>query len=342
MVRTSHLSLVTSPDSERPAAWLATLGDDYSAADIALLTRVVEWLNPRLHEQTVKGGEPAIDHALGVVTLLHGLNLDAECLVAGLLLPTAGRHDALVEIRDKFGARAAELADGVARMALIEVLNPHAARAEGPAQLEGLRKMLLAMAQDVRVVLIKLADHLQSLRYAVKCDDAQLRHDMARLTQDIFAPLANRLGVWQLKWELEDLALRILEPEVYKRIARLLDEKRQGRERYIETAIARLNDEFALGGIKVEVSGRPKHIYSIYNKMRRKAVAFDAVYDVRAVRVLVGDIADCYAALDLVRLLRGARSCAPVMASGARRVRRLHRKAQGQRLSVAAHRGHRR
>jgi GTP pyrophosphokinase len=109
--------------------------------------------------------------------------------------------------------------------------------------------------------------------------------------------------VWQLKWELEDLALRILEPEVYKRIARLLDEKRQGRERYIETAIARLNDEFALGGIKVEVSGRPKHIYSIYNKMRRKAVAFDAVYDVRAVRVLVGDIADCYAALDLVHRL---------------------------------------
>ncbi|MDB5812282.1 MAG: bifunctional (p)ppGpp synthetase/guanosine-3,5-bis(diphosphate) 3-pyrophosphohydrolase [Betaproteobacteria bacterium] len=303
MVRTSHLSLVTAPNSGRGTAWLATLGNDYAAADAALLARVLEWLNPRLHEHAAKGGEPAIEHALGVAAISQGLRLDAECLMASLLVQAAGNHDALVEIRDKFGARAAELADGVARMALIEMLDPRATRAEGPAQLEGLRKMMLAMAQDVRVVLIKLADHLQSLRYVVKCDDAQLRHDMARLTQDIFAPLANRLGVWQLKWELEDLALRILEPDAYKRIAGLLDEKRKGRESYIEAAIARLSGEFVRAGIKAEVTGRPKHIYSIYNKMRRKAVAFDAVYDVRAVRVLVGDVADCYAALDLVHQL---------------------------------------
>jgi GTP pyrophosphokinase len=171
------------------------------------------------------------------------------------------------------------------------------------AQLEGLRKMLLAMAQDVRVVLIKLADHMQSMRYLVKCDDVQLRHDMARLTRDLFAPLANRLGVWQLKWELEDLALRILEPETYKRIASLLDEKRSDRERYIEAATERLRAEFSRARIKADVSGRPKHIYSIYNKMRRKAVAFDAVYDVRAVRVLVDGIDECYAALDVVHRL---------------------------------------
>jgi GTP pyrophosphokinase len=131
----------------------------------------------------------------------------------------------------------------------------------------------------------------------------QLRHDMARLTRDLFAPLANRLGVWQLKWELEDLALRILEPETYKRIASLLDEKRSDRERYIEAATERLRAEFSRARIKADVSGRPKHIYSIYNKMRRKAVAFDAVYDVRAVRVLVDGIDECYAALDVVHRL---------------------------------------
>jgi len=171
---------------------------------------------------------------------------------------------------------------------MIESLSRRAARgSEQAAQLEGLRKMLLAMVQDVRVVLVKLADHVQTLRFVVKCDDVQVRHDMARLALDIFAPLANRLGVWQLKWELEDLALRILEPETYRRIARLLDEKRGDRERYIDQVISRLRGELAGAGIKAEVSGRPKHIYSIYHKMRRKGVDFDALYDVRAVRVLV-------------------------------------------------------
>jgi GTP pyrophosphokinase len=260
-------------------------------------------VNARLQDATAKGGEPALDHALHVATILRELKLDAECLVACLLVPLAGSHDMLVEIRDRFGAGVAELADGVARMAMIESLSGDGARADGPAQLEGLRKMLLAMAQDVRVVLIKLADHMQSMRYLVRCDDVQLRHDMARLTRNLFAPLANRLGVWQLKWELEDVALRILEPETYKRIASLLDEKRSDRERYIEKATERLRAEFSRARIKADISGRPKHIYSIYNKMRRKAVAFEAVYDVRAVRVLVDGIDECYAALDVVHRL---------------------------------------
>jgi GTP pyrophosphokinase len=303
MARSSHLTLVTLPDGARGAAWLATLAGVYAPAEVDALTRAIEWLNARLQDATVKGGEPALDHALNVATILRELKLDAECLVACLLVPVASGHDALVEIRDCFGARVAELADGVRRMAMIESLDGDGARAEGPAQLEGLRKMLLAMAQDVRVVLIKLADHMQSMRHLVKCDDVQLRHDMARLTRDLFAPLANRLGVWQVKWELEDLALRILEPETYKRIASLLDEKRSDRERYIEVAVERLRAEFARARIKADISGRPKHIYSIYNKMRRKAVAFDAVYDVRAVRVLVEGLDECYAALDVVHRL---------------------------------------
>src|SRR4051812_34138253 len=303
MARTSHLSLVTAPDGARGAAWLATLESDYPAAEIDLLRRVVEWLNPRAHGESVKGGESALDHGLSVATILRELKLDAESVAASLLLPVASNHQALVEVRDRFGASIAELSDGVARMALIEHLDAARAHADGASQLDGLRKMLLAMAQDVRVVLIKLGDHLASLRHAVKSDDAQLRHDMGRITQDIFAPLANRLGVWQLKWELEDLALRILEPDTYKRIASLLDEKRSGRERNIETAISRLHDELARAHVKAEISGRPKHIFSIYNKMRRKGVGFDALYDVRAVRVLVGSVSDCYAALDIVHRL---------------------------------------
>lgn len=303
MTRVTHLKLVTTPDHERAAAWIAALAADYPAPDVVLLKRALEWLAPLLHEETAKGGEPALEHVLNTASLLRDLKLDAECLVASLLVPLAAKHDAVVEMRDRFGPRIAELADGVARMAMIGSLGDRARNSDAPAQLEGLRKMLLAMAQDVRVVLIKLAEHTQTLRFVVKCDDAQLRHDTARLARDIYAPLANRLGVWQLKWELEDLALRILEPETYKRIAGLLDEKRSGREQYIEKAIVRLREELARAGIKAEISGRPKHIYSIYNKMRRKGVDFDALYDVRAVRVLVGDIKDCYAALDLVHRL---------------------------------------
>ena len=305
MARAAHLTLVTGPDGARSAAWLATLERNYAAAEIDLLTRALEWANVRLNGETAKGGEPALEHVVGVAEILRELDLDAECLVGGLLVPLAGEHDSLVAIRDRFGARVAELADGVARMAMIENLGVAAtgAAAPGPAQLEGLRKMLLAMAQDVRVVLIKLADHLQSMRYVVKCDDLQLRHAMARLSRDLFAPLANRLGVWQLKWELEDLALRILEPATYKRIATLLDEKRSDREQSIAAEISRLRDELSRAGITAEISGRPKHIYSIYNKMRRKDVTFGEVYDVSAVRVLVDSVAHCYAVLDIVHRL---------------------------------------
>src|SRR5690606_16199413 len=149
-------------------------------------------------------------------------------------------------------------------------------RAEAQAaQLETLRKMLLAMVQDVRVVLIKLADHLQELRAVIRLGDSRQMTEIADLTQDIFAPLANRLGVWQIKWELEDLALRVHDPDSYKRIARLLDEKRLDRERYIENVVAQLKGEITRAGIAAEVSGRPKHIASIHRKMQRKAIDFE-------------------------------------------------------------------
>ena len=302
MVRATHLKLIAEPGDGRAATWIAAFATEYAAADVELLKRVLEWVAPELRERVSAGAEPALEHALAVAATLRELKLDVECVAAGMLVEIAAVHENVLRIREQFGARIAELAEGVARMGLIERLDEREAQADDgqPAQLEGLRKMLLAMAQDVRVVLIKLADHAQTLRFAVTCDDAQLRHRLARLALDIFAPLANRLGVWQLKWELEDLALRILEPDTYQRIVVLLDEKRSGREHYIEAAIAQLRDALLHANVKAEISGRPKHIYSIYGKMRRKGVDFDELYDVRAVRVLVDNVNDCYAALDVV------------------------------------------
>jgi len=304
MVRATHLKIVKPSGDEGVAAWLAVLGADLSGPDAELLKSALEWLAPRLDQRLCNDGEPALAHALGAASILHELKLDAECLAASLLAQIADTHEGVLAIRDKFGVRIAELAEGVVRMAMIDKLGSSASPAgEQAARLEGLRKMLLAMAQDVRVVLVRLADHTRTMRYVVKCDDVQLRHDMARLARDIFAPLANRLGVWQLKWELEDLALRVLEPDIYKRVASLLDEKRSDREREIGIVIARLRDELARTEIKAEISGRPKHIYSIYNKMRSKGVDFGALYDVRAVRVLVNDVRDCYTVLGIVHSL---------------------------------------
>jgi GTP pyrophosphokinase len=252
-------------------------------------------------------GEATLEQALGTVAIVAELELDGEARSAALLAP-AVRQDPkrLVEIAERCGAMVAELAAGVARMGQIRALSgaaPSAPAADQAAQLEALRKMLLAMVQDIRVVLVELAAHTQALRGLVRSGSAETGRDTARLTHDIYAPLANRLGVWHLKWEMEDLAFRVLEPDTYKAIARKLDEKRVDRERYIESVIAQLKGELGRAGIAAEVYGRPKHIYSIYKKMHAKTLDFESLNDVRAVRVLVRDIKDCYAALGLIHNL---------------------------------------
>lgn len=196
--------------------------------------------------------------------------------------PATGRLPAMLE-----GIRAAE-----------QVWALHA-RPEGRANAEGLRRLLLAIVRDLRVVPVLLALQLARLRAATALPDAE-RLALARLAADLLAPLANRLGIWQLKWEIEDLAFRHLQPETYQRIARLLDEKRVAREQYIEEVKRQLREALAAAGIEAEVAGRPKHIYSIWKKMQRKDVPFGELYDIRAVRVLVADVADCYAALGVV------------------------------------------
>jgi GTP pyrophosphokinase len=307
MVQVPHLRLVAA-DETTHAAWIAQLAEQYASNDLELVRNAVAHAVRVYQDRRLASGETLADHALAAAAILAELKLDPETLAAAILFRCLELEPGCAEaVRKKFGAGVAELAEGVLRMEQIGALSSRAPADDKPqqqaAQLESLRKMLLAMVQDVRVVLIKLADHAQQLRHTVKAPESRDAHEAAQLTRDIFAPLANRLGVWHLKWELEDLAFRILEPGTYKEIARLLDEKRVDRQRYIENVVALLKAELARAGIEADVSGRPKHIYSICRKMQRKGLDFEALRDVRAVRVLVKDVKDCYAALGLVHHL---------------------------------------
>ena len=307
MIRKTPLHLVV-PTPSGGESWLDGVTARFDEAAQTLLRGVSAHVDSLLDQVVLDDGETALAHARAMTDVVLAVDLDHESVAAALLVPLLRTNPEVArEIREKFGVTITELAEGVVRMGEIGALSNRAvapARAETQAaQLEALRKMLLAMVQDVRVVLIKLADHLQDLRTAVKSSDGQRMTEMAELTRDIFAPLANRLGMWQIKWELEDLAMRVLDADSYKRIARLLDEKRLDRERYIENVVALLKDEIARAGIAAEVTGRPKHIASIHRKMQRKAIDFEGLYDVRAVRVLVADIKDCYAVLGIVHSL---------------------------------------
>ena len=306
--RSSQLRLVGTSAEEHATAWLADVAGHLAPADREALGRALDLVAPLYGDKRLPSGEGMLEHALDTAGLLGELRLDQEALGAALLFHCHGvAPEHAAKVRAVFGSTIADLVDGVVRMGAIGALSGRPQEKLRPeeqaGQLEALRKMLLAMVQDVRVVLIRLADHGQTLRYAVRLDDSHSRREIARLTRDVYAPLANRLGVWQLKWEMEDLAFRILEPEAYLRIARLLDEKRGDRERYLENVIALLKGELTRAGIAAEVTGRPKHFYSIAQKMKRKGYDFEAVYDVRAVRVLVDEVKDCYAALGLVHNL---------------------------------------
>jgi len=198
------------------------------------------------------------------------------------------------------GRGATEIAGALLRLGTLGLPRDWSpAQGLGPRQAETLRKMLLAVVSDPRLVLARLAEELVMLRHARELPAAE-RERRALEARAIYAPLANRLGVWQLKWELEDLAFRYLEPEEYKRVAAALNERRADRERYIETLCAELREGLAAAGIAAEVYGRPKHIYSIYRKMQRKQLAFEQLFDVRAVRLVVASIPECYAALGIV------------------------------------------
>ena len=230
---------------------------------------------------------------------LARLGADGEVAAAAVLraLPSVAR--ALQPRIHKDYPQVEALLEG--QRAAVQVWALHAEQ-RGQGNSEGLRRLLLAIVRDLRVVLVLLSRHLARLRLSDNAPD-DTRRTLAQLTRDIHAPLANRLGIWQLKWELEDLAFRYLEPQTYQQIARLLDDKRSGRERYIDTVVAALRDALQAQGVVGEVAGRPKHIYSIWRKMQKKNVPIGELYDLRAVRVLVDDIPACYAALGVVHAL---------------------------------------
>ncbi|CAG2268913.1 MULTISPECIES: RelA/SpoT family protein [Burkholderia] len=275
---------------------------------------VLAFVRERAGDARLSSGELLADHSAGTASIMRTLNVDPHAMqAAALFVLTPHLSDPERELTERFGDEVARLVADVRKLLRLGTVSLRAAQNAKPdsgrdaaeerrTQIEALRKMLLAFAQDIRVVLIRLASRLQSLRYyaAAKLDPPP---DVARETLEIYAPLANRLGIWQLKWELEDLAFRFEDPVTYKRIAKLLDEKRIEREAYVTQAIARLQHELAQAHIQADVSGRPKHIYSIWRKMRGKELDFSELYDVRAFRVIVPDIKDCYAVLGIVHHL---------------------------------------
>jgi GTP pyrophosphokinase len=275
-----------------------------SEEDRRALARALEFAANVYGGKLLGTGEPAYEHAVGTARNVAALRLDADARAAGLLFAVpAYLPGAEEKLKESFGAAVAALVAGITRLNALRVITRTAARGkDSQSQAEVLRKMLLAMVEDIRVVLLRLASRTQTLRWFSRAPDAE-RAQLARETLDIYAPLANRLGVWQLKWELEDLSFRYLEPALYKRIAGLLEDRRSERERFVEQAIAALADELARAGIRAEITGRPKHLYSIYTKMRAKSLDFSQIHDVSGVRVLVDEAKDCYAVLGVVHNL---------------------------------------
>ena len=280
------------------ASALEPLAAGLAAPERDLVARALDFAEPLYAGQRLSTGEPAWSHALGIAASLAAIGLDAPGRGAGILFASPKYLDGLEKLREAFGEEIAALAGGVEKLYQLRV----ATRGTPREQNEVLRKMVLGMVEDVRVVLIRLASRTQTLRYFAKSSSPE-KVSYARETLDIYAPLANRLGVWQLKWELEDLSFRFLEPELYKRIAQMLDEKRLERERYIANAMETLSRELGALHITGQITGRPKHIYSIWNKMRTKQLDFSELYDVRALRVIVPEVKDCYAALGVVHNL---------------------------------------
>ncbi|MFZ6018055.1 MAG: RelA/SpoT family protein [Chloroflexota bacterium] len=297
------------------------LPQNYSVVDREMVMRAYRFAETAHQGQKRASGEPYVSHCLAVAAILAEMQVPPAVVIAGLLHDTV--EDTIVtleDIRKEFGDEVARLVDGVTKLTNLprvsrgdqhresliadEDLLPEPVETSSRSRRkdmtnETLRKVFLAMGDDIRVVLIKLADRLHNMRTLGYMPEEK-RKRIAQQTLDIFAPLANRLGIWQIKWELEDLAFRYVNPEKYREIAENLAERRQDRERQIQQIIQRLQTILRENGIKAEISGRPKHIYSIYKKMAEKGKTFEMVRDLRAVRCIVKDIPSCYAALGVI------------------------------------------
>ncbi len=288
---------VVRPVRELRRELLRELAAQHPGADLTPVERAFEFAVQAHGDQKRQTGEPYVTHPIAAALLLADLGVDLSSIVAALLHDVPEDTDrSLAEVEEKFGVEVAHLVDGVTK------LSKFSTHSHEEQQAENIRKMLLAMAQDIRVVLIKLADRLHNMRtLSGLSPEKQVR--IARQTMEIYAPLAERLGIWQVKWELEDLAFKYLDPDRYRELAASLDGRRRHRETYIERAIKVLTPELEKAGITADLNGRPKHLYSIWKKMQRKAAAFGEIYDVYAIRLLVDEVRDCYAALGVVHSL---------------------------------------
>lgn len=295
----------TLADAADPQRWLQHLSASLSDDDRRLLARAFDEAAALYKDKRLPStGEDLFSHAVSSAAIVADLNLLPDAIAATLLFAVPDhRPDWQEWLAAEFGPTITVLVDGVGRvrriteLARIDRLDTPEERAR---QAETMRKMLLAMVEDIRVVLIKLAWRTQTMHYLSHVEDESIRRGIAVETLELFAPLANRLGVWQIKWELEDLGFRHTEPDSYKKIAKLLDERRLERIDYIERVLETLRSEIKAAGVKCEVAGRPKHIYSIWKKMKKKKLDFSELYDIRAVRILVEKMQDCYTALGII------------------------------------------
>jgi len=266
-------------------------------ADLQLLKRAFAFASEAHAGQKRNSGDPYITHPVSVAYILASLNMDMDVLVAGLLHDTVEDTGITLEdIENNFGSEVVQLVDGVTKLSRLEY------RSKEERQVENLRKMFLAMARDIRVIIIKLADRLHNMR-TLQYQQERKQREVALETLEIFAPLAHRLGIFRLKWELEDLSFRFSNPEKYYELSDLVASTREKREETIRTIVAILQNKMQEVNIKAEIQGRPKNLYSIYTKMQKQQLEFNQIYDVMAVRVLVDSVRDCYAVLGTVHTL---------------------------------------
>lgn len=307
------MSTIAPPDDALPPfdkAWFERVGADLDDAGRTLLARAADWVRAELSDLAASTGEPLDAHSAAVVGILAELGTDAvtraSALIAVMPVDAAGASSNAKQdpLRKAFGDEVLLLVQGTRALLRLGRLAGRSSDSavSGADQKEMQRKMLLAMAADLRIVLMRLASRLQSLRWYASSKTPCPRW-FAQETTQLYTPLANRLGIWQIKWEMEDLAFRFLEPESYKSIARQLEEKRAERQAFVNVVVERLGTALRHAHIVADVSGRPKHIYSIRNKMRAKHIEFNQLFDLHALRVIVDDERACYAVLALVHSL---------------------------------------
>lgn len=286
------------PDTEETHSRLIARAREYlEPAEIDQLEHAYEFARAAHKGQLRKSGEPFINHPIEVATILAELRMDVDTLTAAVLHDTVEDSDVTLEqVEKEFSPEVAELVDGVTKITRLEI------ESLSDQQANNFRKMLLAMSKDIRVIVIKLADRLHNMRTLTALREDR-RIFKARETMEIYAPLAHRLGMGSIKWELEDLSFYYLEPQKMEQVSRMVAESRDAREKYLAETIKAVTDELDKVGIEAKIFGRPKHLYSIYQKMTRKGKDFSEIYDLIALRIVVNDVKDCYSALGAVHTL---------------------------------------